>query len=410
MRLAPLVIPPFAALVAIFAACSSDNGESGGSSSGGPDGSAFEASCTGSSGTSGTSGSSGSNEGGANDAGDGSAGTPAIQYVGRFDFTNANAPRTSWPGGCIVARFEGTGVKAKLGSTAGGDGNETWVNLVVDGAEKTPVKVDGPGQEVAIASGLGAGPHVVEIEKRTEPKWGTLTFEGFTFEGGGKLLAPPPSPARRIEWVAESTIDGFGVEGDLDTTCNGDAPAKFDNARKSVAFHASKTLSAERYLIALSAKGVVQNEPGDNTGVFYPSIYTRTLADDPASVWNFASWTPDVVVISLGGADLGNGTTLPNGFQAAYDTFVSSIRTRYPNAHIIMTIWSQIKGAARTSLDTALQGVKSAHASDSKLHVFAFNEADFPGDETGCYYHANDAHHQETAAEIVTFIKSKTGW
>jgi hypothetical protein len=182
------------------------------------------------------------------------------------------------------------------------------------------------------------------------------------------------------------------------------------HARKSVAFYASSSLAADRHVVALSAKGIVKNEPGDDSGVFFPAVYTRTLPDVPTSTWSFSGWTPDVVVLSLGGADLGSTNTLPAGFDKAYDALVVSIRQKYPAAHIVMTVWSQIKDAKRKSLETALEGIKAAHAGDAKLHVFSFKVADYPEDETGCSEHANDAHHKETASEIAAFIRSKTGW
>lgn len=402
-------------VLALAVACgsSSSEGGEGASSSGGTDGGAPDGT------TADTDGGGATTDGGATDGSgstDGSSdadaqpAVPAVQTIGRFDFTDAQNPKTSWPGARIIAQFDGTGVGVTLSSTAGSEGAAaTWMNVYVDGAPKPKILVDGANKTFALASGLPAGTHTVEIEKRTEASWGTLTFHGFTFDGGGKLLPPPARAARRIEFLAESTIDGFGVDGDVATTCMGGAPAEYNDARKSMAFYTAKALSAEHHLVAQSGKGLVRNsDPGDTT--YYPAIYGRTLAEDPASTWNFASWTPDVVVISLGGADYDGGDTTPNGFQAAYDGLVTSIRTRYPNAHVFMTVWSQIKDPARPAMKGVLDAIKAAHAADTKLHVFQLTEATYPVDETGCYEHATDAHHQETAAELVPVIKAATGW
>ncbi len=404
---------------ALAAACGSSSAtDPGASSSGGPaPGNDVDGGSTGDDGGSppivddGGSGTDGG--GGGTDAGADAtveAGAPAVRYIGRFDFADAQNPKTSWPGARIVARFDGTGATATLSSTAGSEGGGgNWINVYVDGVAKPKVLVDGANVQVALATGLAAGAHTVEIEKRTEASWGTLTFHGFTFDGGGKLLPPPARAARRIEFLAESTIDGFGVDGDVNTTCMGGAPPEYDDARKSLAFYVTQALSAEHHLVAQSGKGLVKNEdPGDTT--FYPALYGRTLAENPASSWDFTSWTPDVVVISLGGTDYAGGASAPAGFQAAYDALVTSIRTRHPNAHVFMTVWSQIKDTTRTSMKGVLDAIKASHAGDTKLHVFQFAEATYPTDETGCYEHANDAHHQETAAEIVPAIEAATGW
>lgn len=403
------------ALASGLAACGGDDpiGDPGASSGGvTPDGSTGDAS----SGGAVDGGDGGPKDGGegdaSNDAETSTPGTPELQLVGRWDRTDPLKPKASWPGSRLVASWSGPNATVTLSSAGGGDGNETWVNVIVDDVAQAPVKVDGANQVIAVASGLAAGPHTFVVEKRTEAKWGTITVEGVTFDGG-QLLAPPARPTRRIEFIAESTIDGFGVEGDIGSTCldgNGDfiAPAQYDNARKSMAFHASTALSAEHHLIAASAKGLVADE--DGTGIYLPALYPRTLTDLPSSAWNFASWTPDVVVLSVGGTDFAGGAVAPGGFLTAYDALVTTVRANHPNAHIFMTIWSQIKGATRAGLSTILTAVKGTHPLDAKLHIMTFTEATYPTDETGCYFHANDAHHMETAPELVTAIKAATGW
>ncbi|HEY8074993.1 MAG TPA: GDSL-type esterase/lipase family protein, partial [Labilithrix sp.] len=163
-------------------------------------------------------------------------------------------------------------------------------------------------------------------------------------------------------------------------------------------------------LLAYSGKGIAKNEDGSTTDVF-GDLYARTLPDSSLA-WSFASFTPDVVVISLGGADLGDTIVLPAGFNSAYGALVDTIRGHYPAAHIFCTVWSQIKSYnnARQTMSAALQSVISARASDTKLYYFEFPEANHDTDETGCEYHANEAHHQAMATLLAAQIKTKTGW
>jgi hypothetical protein len=94
---------------------------------------------------------------------------------------------------------------------------------------------------------------------------------------------------------------------------------------------------------------------------------------------------------------------------------VTSIRERHSNAHVFMTIWSQIKDLdppgfrQRSTPKAVLAEIKTAHASDARLHVFQWKEADYPIDETGCAEHANEAHGKEVAQESVPAIKAATG-
>jgi hypothetical protein len=336
-----------------------------------------------------------------------------VQLIGRFDVSNPGAPKMAWPGGRIVARFDGTAVTAKLSQANGFGGGNSWFNVIVDGAVTKTVEIAGQGQTIDVANSLSAGTHVVELEKRTEANLGTVTVEGFTFTGGTGLLPPPAHATRRIEFLADSTIDGYGIDGDVNGNCAGGDPPELNDVHKSTAAKTARTLSAEGYVLAYSGKGIVLNEDGD-TPDKYPDIYGRTLPEVTASAWDFSSWMPDVVVVSLGGTDI-SGDTAPAGFQADYDAFITQIRGRYPNAHIYMTVWSQIKDLGvgqnlRTALTTVLDAIKSAHAADAKLHVFSFKESTYPQDETGCDEHANDAHATETAAEIAGAIKADLGW
>lgn len=332
-----------------------------------------------------------------------------MQYIGRFDATQT---KTAWPGGRIVARFSGTTATATLSQVNGLSGGNSWMNVLVDGQVTKKLEVLGTSQKVTLAENLSPGIHVVELEKRTEPNVGTLVFEGFEFPDG-ELLAPPARKSRRIEFLSDSTIDGFGVDGVLGVTCNNGAPVSFDDVRKSAAFVTASLLDAESHVIASSGRGIVRNET-EGAGETFPEIYVRTLPDIADSTWDFSSWTPDAVVISLGGSDIAPGN-LPDTFQTGYDALVTSIRAHHPNAHIYMTIWSQIKdlGGAlnyRTMIKTALDGIKAAHPSDTKLHVFAWTEADYARDETGCEYHANEGHGVATAHELAPVIASDLGW
>jgi hypothetical protein len=407
------------------------SGASGGTSgtSGGTSGTSGGTSGT-SGGTSGSSGTSGGLDGGTDSAADAAEDAfdsavpevPALQYVGRVDMNDAAGARLAWPGTRVVARFDGTDVSVKLTQFDGFSTNyfgPSWMNVIIDGVVQAPFQVDGGNtvpKDYVIATGLAAGIHVIEIEKRTEANAGTVRFEGFTYTGGAAtLLAPPARPTRRIEFLSDSTIDGFGVDGTLGdvNTCSGPVGTygAYCNERKSMAFLTSASLSAEMNLIAYSGKGFTTNESaGDN--VYFPEIYPRTLPEVTGSVWDFTKLIPDAVVISLGGEDVDGVATVPAGFQAAYTTLVTTIRTNYPSAYIWLTVWAQIKNgaiASRTAMTNSLNAIVAAKA-DAKMYVYSFPESNGATDETGCAFHANAALHTSMAALMVTEIKGKTGW
>ena len=186
---------------------------------------------------------------------------PAVQLVGRFEKVGASA-RFAFPGSKVIARFKGAAAVVTLSQTDGFTAGHSWFNVVVDGVLQSKIEVNGASVAYPVATNLDPNlAHTVEIEKRTEGNLGVVQFEGFAFPGGGVLLGPPLRPARRIEFLSDSTIDGFGIEGDRRNTAPaasycGDplaadlgAPARFNNARKSMSVLTAAALSAEPYQI-----------------------------------------------------------------------------------------------------------------------------------------------------------------
>ena len=369
-------------------------------------------------------------DGGTIDGGD----PPSVQLIGRFE-NDGTGDNVAFPGSKIVARFKGSDAVFKLSQTDGFSVGHSWFNVIVDGVlQPNKLEVMGASVDYPVATNLDPMlAHTVVIEKRTEPNLGVVRFEGATFPNGGVLLGPPVRPARRIEFLSDSTIDGFGIEGTRVNAaaanyCGAAIPAtnygalpQLNNARKSVAHLTAAALSAEDFLIAYSGKGVASNQPGDNSALF-PTLYDRALPDRAGSAWGFA-WQPDAVVISLGGVDFDGATVVngfgvePAGFSAAYGALVDKVRAKYPGAWIFLTVWSQIKDQSdpkiRTPMRTALQtNVIGARAGDGKLAYFEFPEAagGDMGDETGCQYHGNEAHHANMAVLLTAENKAKLGW
>jgi hypothetical protein len=420
MRLSALalVLAGTMSIVLAVGACSSSS-DSGSEGTTTPDGGAAAETGGGPGDPDGSSGGPDGSVDGGSDAGDGAtspeAAAPAVQYIGRFDETDPAGFRMAWPGSTVVARFDGTGVTVRLSQTHdGSSAGPSWFNVIIDDQLKTPFSVTGLAEDHVLATGLAPGPHKVEIEKRTEANHGTVRFEGFTFSGGTGLLAPPARRPHRIEFISESTIDGFGVEGD-DVTCNGGAPPQFDNVRKSLAMYTGAGVSAEVHLTAYSGKGISVNASMGDT-LTMPILFDRALPDPGGgTAWTHANWVPDAIVISLGGVDYDQGVSgAPADFQTKYAAFVAKLRTVYGNApQIFLTVWSQIKNNGgndqiRTPVEAALDGVVATRVGlgDTKVTRYSFPEAS-QAVETGCYAHANDAHHQAMAALRVSQLKVK---
>ena len=318
---------------------------------------------------------------------------PGVRFVGRRDEANPLQPRFAWPGGRIVARFSGTAASVSLDHKDGINGGTTWFDVLVDGTVVKQITTTTGTSTYTLATGLPSAIHTVELVKRTEASLGDDRFLGFTFTGG-TLLAPPPAKTRRVEFVGDSMIQGFGVEGV--EPCPGGATSDTHNARIALPALVAKDLDAEDMSTTYSGKGIGRNEDATDP-LRFGALYPRALPDVASSLWNFAASPADVIVIVLGGTDF---EASPAPTAAAYTTtlgtFFDIVRARNPTSHVILAVGGQISnfypvGAqARTRITQATNNVVTARngAGDVKVYPFAFTESDGTN-TTGCYEHAN---------------------
>jgi len=349
------------------------------------------------------------------DAGKDAGGPPSVQFIGRTDDRDAvNGPKIAWPATRIVARFEGTEASVTLSHTDGFSGGPSYYDILVDGQlSGGPVAVTGGATKYPLVAGLAMGEHTVELYKRTEASLGVDQFRGFDF-GAGKLLEPPARAARRIEFLGESQIQGFGIESPTQVCAT---LADKHNARKSMQQLTATALGAEMVSATYSGKGLGRNSGGDTR--YFKTLYPLSVPDDDGTPWDFAKYVPDVIVVSLGGTDLSTNTIgeLPAEpvLTARYKELFTVVRGKNANALIIGVVGGQIKDSypvgwtlrtrMRTSIDNAI-----AQLADAKIVRFQLAENNNGALETACQYHANETLHGQWATALTAEIKTRTGW
>jgi lysophospholipase L1-like esterase len=272
-----------------------------------------------------------------------------------------------------------------------------------------------------LATALPAGTHTVELFKLTEAAVGISQFKGFDFSGG-TLLPPPPQKTRHLEFLGDSASNGYGIEG-ASAACS--FTAATENAHKAFPALVANDLGADHHNLAVSGKGLYWNYYRPDTDVF-AILYPRILPFTMGSVFDFNEYTPDLVWMTLGGNDYDEpnpGDPPPpfSGFKASYDTMVTNIRSKRPNAHIVCAVapslqdsypvGSPVRYNAYTNVKNAATSVVADKVAggDTKIYVFEFTRST-NADLTACSFHPNAAKHRAMADEAITFIKGKTGW
>jgi hypothetical protein len=301
-------------------------------------------------------------------------------------------------------------------------GPSEW-DVAIDGQWQPKLVMGRAATTYALATNLPAGVHVVELYKRSEAQTGTTQFLGYDF-GNGTLLAPPVRRARRIEIIGDSEAAAFGVEG------VGQGPmcpdfnyaAKWQNFRRSFGTRLADALQAEIVGTVYSGKGMVKNiwHPDKDT---MPILFPRADPVDDVSVWNFAEYVPDVVVIMIGGNDFAIGQPVDEGpatlaaFTDAYDAFVANLRAKYAAVHVFLATSPSVSDAdppnrkSRTNVMAGIEGVVTRRRGAGDAKVYSVTPAvALPSELTGCEGHGSPEFHQRVANELEPIIREKARW
>ncbi len=343
---------------------------------------------------------------------------PAVRFIGRFDHTASNGPRFGWSGSTLIARFVGPSVAVDLhqvshGTDENGGTLDDRYEVLLDGQRVVTLEAQAGTHRYPLASGLDGGVHEVTLYKRTEGLVGEGQLIGFDF-GGGQLLSPPPRAARRIELIGDSITAGYGNEGADENCPFTDAT---ENHYLTYGAIAARALQAEQVTIAWSGKGIYRNENG-STHQPLPSVYGRTLPTRSNPSWGPSSWIPDVVVVNLGDNDFVTGAPPQMPFTEAYRQFLATLRSQYPNAHIICAIGPMMSdnfpaGAqALTKARAWISGLVTErnNQGDAKVSFLEFPNTDESVEGAGCGFHPNLFTHQKLGQQLEAFIRQRTGW
>ncbi len=148
-----------------------------------------------------------------------------------------------------------------------------------------------------------------------------------------------------------------------------------------------------------------------------PEMYARLDASDPKSAWDFAKFTPDVVVINLGENDstltkrplspqfkerFGAVPPTPEATVKAYADFYASIRARYPQAQIVCCLGCMDAVRSGSPWPGYIeQAVASLNDPRMTAHFFAFKGG--PG-------HPNVAEQQAMADDLIAYLEKTAKW
>jgi lysophospholipase L1-like esterase len=343
-------------------------------------------------------------------AGDGAVIVPArdprVAVMGRVDVTDPARLRLGYPGVTLRLRFEGPLLAMQVIAAT----PNSHLAVLVDGGEARVVRLPQGESEVVLAEGLANGEHGVDVVHRTETWVGAVSVLGFRLAPNGRLLDPLPWPRRRMLFIGDSVTCGEGVARSPGHR-QGDAPDW--NPYLSYGMLLARKLDAQCHLVCYGGRGLVRDWRGRRDVLNAPQFFDLALPDEEgAPVWDHRAYVPDVVVVSLGTNDFNPSIgEFPEREEwvGAYVRFVRAIRSRYPEAQVLLTEGAIVNDTPERAQRSTLHAyIAETVGRVADPRVRAVESRHYAGDEADA--HPPGAAHAAMARDLEPLIRAIAGW
>ena len=343
---------------------------------------------------------------------------PNISYMGRIDFSDAEAPAFYFAGSQVRFKFTGTAVTVRINN------KNVWGNVslgyVVDGRLGcVPMDYNNNGKDVdlKIAGALEENTeHTIIIYKRYAANQ-MFSLKGIEIENG-ELVPDDVKYDLKMEVYGDSVCAGEVSEAvDFVGRCDPENHGSiYDNSWHSFVMQTSRKLNAQIHNIAQGGIAVF-----NDTGYFHwpkmigmESVYDKLCyfpEGGELTQWDFSKYVPDVVVFALGQNDKHNGITDKDDlditdpeyhekWKNGYKKIIRALSENYgSNTKFVLTTtllnhdktWDDAIEEIKNELNA--EGIKAYH------NVFKRN---------GCATHGHPRipEHNEMAEELTSFINS----
>lgn len=271
-----------------------------------------------------------------------------LQYMGRIDFSDPDAPQFFWAGSLVQFAFTGDTLSLVIENHRSYNGLQ--LGFLLDGEE----------HQLALSSENGV-PHTYEIPVTGSREHKCILFKrqdsthrfllrGILLADGADLCRLPALPERKLEFFGDSVTAGSVVDA-LDCVAALDPPvydSVYDNAWHSYAMQTARLLRAQVHLTAQGGIALF-----DGTGYFADGAYGMEtaydklcyFADMPMTQWDFSRYQPDIAVMAIGQNDShfngGNQLLSPQQRTHWLDSYCGLIETlakHYPDTVFILML------------------------------------------------------------------------
>ena len=289
------------------------------------------------------------------------------------------------------------------------DSNQhSYIQYELDGAYQKMIRIDGKNKKPLVLTAPTNGKHTIWIYKTTEATTGAIIIQKIT---GNNLQALQVPDAPLIDFIGNSITCGADADS-AEMACSTGEYHDHHNSYYAYGFRVARALGINFILSSVSGIGIYRNWNSD--GPAMPQVFEKADFQNTSSrLWDFGLYNPQIVSIALGTNDMSKGDgkkpRLPfdsASFISHYIKFVQLIKSKYPDAQIVLLSSPMINGDNRILLQNCLTAVKenidSLYSSGKKIAVYFFN----PMQAHGCSGHPSVAEHAILANELIPFFKN----
>lgn len=321
------------------------------------------------------------------------------------------------------AKFDYEGKKLDItfvgdGAAFGGEENMARVAVYVDGERVVDELINEKEKTVTAFENAESKKVNVQIIKLSETAMSTVGVKPITL-GDGEKITPVSEKEHKIEFVGDSITCGYGVD---DEDRDHHFVTGTEDVTKAYAYKTAQKLDADYSMVSISGYGIISGYTGngqkvpvqtipqyyDKLGFSYQSFDETTA---PQSLdWDFANYTPDVIVINLGTNDnsyVSGKADRKKEYYEGYISFIKTIREKNPDAEIFCVL-----GLMGSELYNTIEDVVydySKETGDAKIHAFKLPTQDaslgYAAD-----WHPVEANHEIAAEAMAEGIKTVMGW
>jgi len=327
-----------------------------------------------------------------------------LKPVGRFSFQGQQLELVS-SAVHFGFSFKGTGCSVYASITDANGHN--YLQYELDGVYQKRIRINGNSTDPVIITAPGAGTHKIWIYKATEAHTGPIMISKIV-ASKVRPLSIPKGPL--IEFIGNSITCGAAADAS-EVACGTGVYHDQHNAYMAYGPRVARVLHANFMLSSVSGIGIYRTWNLD--GPSMPQVYENLdfHLENPRP-WDFKLFTPKVVSIALGTNDLstGDGKTPrkpfdPDTFIDSYVKFVKLVKSKYPQARIVLLSSPMVSGWAHDTLEKCLTSVKQkidvAYPADRAVKTFFFKQMN----GRGCGGHPSVEDHAIMAEALIPTFK-----